>query len=243
MERSISHLEVWLPDVYRGGARDHAEYRYGQSCPGNKPKWIFALGRKPQNDEQKDRQKNIKLLLDTQRPSVVPKSLLVIHDEENIMKILHERMSVKHEQLSDTGNEKEDVESRINLQPAPDEESFETNSMAFLVLAEEQTGNQKPTEDKKEIHARPSRTRKEWPNVRVMDDYGDDRYTAEDIEPFVSHLLILGWSQKARAKLALGFSGGFFREAVADAVAEGFAVDGFSFQARARGFHYCAHLF
>jgi hypothetical protein len=105
------------------------------------------------------------------------------------MKILHERwMSVKHELRSDAGKEKEDVESRINLQPAPDEESFETNSMAFLVLAEEQTGNQKTAEDKEEIHARPSRTRKGRQNARVMEKHGDDRYTAEDIQPFVSHL-------------------------------------------------------
>src|ERR1700722_10201909 len=41
----------------------------------------------------------------------------------------------------------------------------------------------------------------------------------------------------ARPKLALGFSGGFFREAVADAVAEGFAVE-----ARAGGFYHGAHL-
>ena len=107
------------------------------------------------------------------------------------MKILHERMSVKRELRSDAGKKKEDVKSRINLQPAPDEESLQTNCMAFLVLAEEQTGNQKTAEDKEEIHARPSRTRKERGNVRVMDHHGDDRHTAEDIQPFVSHLLIL----------------------------------------------------
>ena len=49
--------------------------------------------------------------------------------------------------------------------------------------------------------------------------------------------------QRHEVATSSGFSGGFFRQAVADAVAEGFAVDGFSFQARAGGFHYRAHLF
>jgi hypothetical protein len=120
------------------------------------------------------------------------------------MEVLPERMSVKHEQLNDAGKEKEDVESRINLQPAPDEESLQTNNMAFLVLAEEQTGNQKTAEDKEEIDARPSRTRKEWPNVGVMDDYGDDRYAAEDIQPFVSHLLIFASGPKDASKTQSG---------------------------------------
>ena len=109
-------------------------------------------------------------------------------------------MSVKDELRSDAGKENEDVESRINLQPAADEESLQTNNMAFLVLAEKQTGNQKTTEDKEEIHARPSRTRKERPYARVMEEHDDNRYTAEDIQPFVSHLLILHPRQKTRAR-------------------------------------------
>jgi hypothetical protein len=121
------------------------------------------------------------------------------------MKVLYERwMSVKHDLRSDAGNEKEDVESRVNLQPAPDEESSETNNTAFLVLAEEQTGNQKTTEDKEEIHARPSRTRKERPNARVMEEHGDNRYTAEDIQPFVSHLLIFASAPKDASKTKSG---------------------------------------
>jgi hypothetical protein len=130
--------------------------------------------------------------------------LLVIHDEENVMKILPKRVSVKNELSSDAGKEKEDVKSRINLQPAPDEESFETNRVAFLVLAEEQTGNQKTAEDKEEIHARPSRSRKERGNVRVMDHHGDDRHTAEDIQPFVSHLLIFASGPKGASKTQSG---------------------------------------
>src|ERR1700722_202489 len=97
-------------------------------------------------------------------------------------------MSVKDELRSDAGKENEDVESRINLQPAADEESLQTNNMAFLVLAEEQTGNQKTTEDEEQIHARPSRSRKERRDARVMQKHGDNRHTAEDIQPFVSHL-------------------------------------------------------
>jgi hypothetical protein len=116
------------------------------------------------------------------------------------MEVLPERMSVKHEQLNDAGKEKEDVESRINLQPAPDEESLQTNNMAFLVLAEEQTGNQKTAEDEEEIHAGPSDTSKERPNARVMEEHGDNRYTAEDIQPFVSHLLILVCGPKAKSR-------------------------------------------
>jgi hypothetical protein len=71
--------------------------------------------------------------------------------------------------------------------------------MAFLVLAEEQTGNQKTAEDEEEIHTRPSGARKERPNARVMQEHGDNRYTAEDIQPFVSHLLILVCGPKAKS--------------------------------------------
>lgn len=121
------------------------------------------------------------------------------------MEILRERrMFLEHELDSDARNEEKGVESRINLQPAPDEESLQTNNMAFLVLAKEQTGNQKTTEDKEEIHARPSRTRKERPNARVMEEHGDNRYTAEDIQPFVSHLLIFASGPKDAIKTQLG---------------------------------------
>src|SRR5580692_5419166 len=40
-----------------------------------------------------------------------------------------------------------------------------------------------------------------------------------------------------------GFSGGFFREALADFVTEQFAVNGFAFEFGARGFYHPAHLF
>jgi hypothetical protein len=74
---------------------------------------------------------------------VIPKPLPVIHDEENLMEILHKRrMRMKHELSGDARNQEKRVESRINLQPATDKESLVIDCMTFFILAEEQAGNQ-----------------------------------------------------------------------------------------------------
>ena len=68
---------------------------------------------------------------------MVPNSMLIVHHEKNLMKILHTLwMRAQSQRSSDTCKEEERVEGRVDLQPAPNEESFEADGMASLVLAE-----------------------------------------------------------------------------------------------------------
>jgi hypothetical protein len=86
-------------------------------------------------------------------------------------------------------NKQEHVEGWINLQPPTDEESLEADRSASLVFAEEQAGDQKTAQHKKEIDSRPTRSGKEGGDASVMDHHENDGYTAKDIEPRVSHRL------------------------------------------------------
>jgi hypothetical protein len=113
---------------------------------------------------------------------------------------------VKGDLCRETGKDEEYVESRVDFQPPSNEESLETNRMAFLVLAEKQAGNQETAQDEKKVHTYPSYSCEETGYSCMMDHYCDDGNAAEYVQPFISHLQIrptkeptTGWKQKSRS--------------------------------------------
>jgi hypothetical protein len=99
-------------------------------------------------------------------------------------------MRVKNNLSNDTSDKKESVERRVDLKRAPNKESLETDRMASLVLAEKQARNQETAQHEKQIHTRPSGACEEARFSRMMEKDGDDGHTTENVQAFVSHLLL-----------------------------------------------------
>jgi hypothetical protein len=96
---------------------------------------------------------------------------------------------MEHNIPGHSGKQKKRIKRRINLQPAANEKSFEVDGLSFFIFAEQQSGNQKSAQHKKQVHARPSHMQKERRNIAVMDNYGDNRDASQNIQPLISHRL------------------------------------------------------
>src|SRR5438270_7332807 len=99
------------------------------------------------------------MLFDGQRPGVSPHIGTVILNEEGLTKKgpFEQRLSLDQDE-NPNRRQKKEIKSGINLEPAANQKILYLERAVFLVFSEEQSGNEKATQDEEQVHAGPTPT-------------------------------------------------------------------------------------
>src|SRR5690349_12409177 len=97
------------------------------------------------------------MLLHRKRPGVAPVTVLVVLQEDEFPEEGRPaRRTVSDEKDHDHSHAQEEVEGRIDLEPSADQKPTQPHGTVGLVLPEQDSGDEKPAEDKEQIDANPT---------------------------------------------------------------------------------------
>lgn len=148
------------------------------------------------------------MFLNSERPGVTPESFGVALNKEHF-----DQEAARRELSQEECSEQKEVESRINLETASDQEPLDVQFAMPFVVSKQQSGNQEATKYEKEVNAAPSDVPPEaqplidnvWQvntrqRLHVATQNKNDGYSSKEIKgleaqgrtPFM-------WSEKIRA--------------------------------------------
>ncbi|HET9179690.1 MAG TPA: hypothetical protein VFQ24_15145 [Terriglobia bacterium] len=170
--------------------------------PGHRGKGIGAARREFQEDQKENRQEQVKVFLDSERPSVIPDVRAIILNEKAFIEQSWVRVVSGKKRGAGQGHHH--VKRRIDFEAATDPESLYLKGSCALVFIEQQAGNQVAGEYEEEINTGPAEI-KENPNaaevVKHHEQYGD---AAQDVESLISWLHIVLLHHQMRRRLTKG---------------------------------------
>ncbi len=89
------------------------------------------------------------MFLDGERPRMLPDAGVIILDKKQLAQISAAPNHFAAQKVNDESRQNQKPKSRINLKAAPYEKLFYINVAALFVFVKQQTGNQKPAQNKK----------------------------------------------------------------------------------------------
>jgi hypothetical protein len=96
------------------------------------------------------------VLLNSQRPGVVPQTSTVVLQKQHLALQVARWNSVSLQNSRDNRNEYQHKKGWIYFKATPNEETLKRNNAVCLMFSEQQAGNQKTTDHKEQINAYPT---------------------------------------------------------------------------------------